>query len=82
MLLLKLISLISKQKNNIAVLFFFCEVHQDLKPSNWVFESEYTDSELVLIDFGTADIINENTLGYRVKNDDILRTNLFIFGPF
>jgi len=36
-------------------------VHQDIKPSNWVFENDYEDSDLCLIDFGEAEFIEDDT---------------------
>eukprot|EP00494_Astrolonche_serrata_P006516 UN06540 len=34
-------------------------VHQDIKPSNWIFESEEEDAELILIDFGHAALVED-----------------------
>jgi len=39
-------------------------VHRDLKPENFVFKSKALDSELVLIDFGYATIVDDNRVYY------------------
>lgn len=36
-------------------------VHQDIKPSNWVYKDDFEDSEICLIDFGEAAFIDDGS---------------------
>ena len=48
-------------------------VHRDLKPENFVFKSESQDSDIVLIDFGVAKIVDDNT-----KYNDLVGTVYYL----
>jgi len=48
-------------------------VHRDIKPENFVFKTRAQDSELVLIDFGCAKIVEDET-----KYDDLVGTPYYL----